>query len=100
LALRLGLPSSFLVRAIGLAFLGYAGFLFSLAVRPAPLRRMAVPASLLDARRAVGSVVGLLLPGLPQTSVGRRVIGALAALVAGWGLLQVMALARLQMMEA
>jgi hypothetical protein len=99
LALALDLPSTFLLRAIGLGLLGYAGFLFSLASRPAP-RRMAVLASLLDGGWVVGSAVVLLLHGMPLTSLGRWMIGGLAVFVAAWGLLQVIGRSRQQTMEA
>ncbi len=100
LALMLGVPSSFVLRAIGLVLMGYAGFLFWLAFRPTPQWRMALLASLLDGGWVVGSGVLLLLPGMPLTEVGRWMIGGLALLVAGWGLLQVIGLTRLQTMEA
>jgi len=100
LALALGLPSPLLLRAIGLVLMGYAGFLLWLAFRPTPLRRMALLASLLDGGWVAGSVVVLLLPGMPLTAVGRWMIGGLALLVAAWGLLQVIGLTRLQTGEA
>ena len=100
LALTLGVPSSFVLRAIGLVLMGYAGFLFWLAFRPTPQWRMALLASLLDGGWVVGSGVLLLLPGMPLTEVGRWMIGGLALLVAGWGLLQVIGLTRLQTREA
>lgn len=100
LALTLGVPSSLVLRAIGLVFMGYAGFLFWLTFRPTPLRRMARLSSLLDGGWVVGSGVLLLLPGMPLTAVGRWMIGGLARLFAGWGLLQMIGLTRLQTMEA
>ena len=100
LALILGVPSSFVLRAIGLVLMGYAGFLFWLAFRPTLQWRMVLLASLLDGGWVVGSGMLLLLPGMPLTEVGRWMIGGLALLVAGWGLLQVIGLTRLQTREA
>ena len=100
LALLLGVPSSLVLRAIGLVLMGYAGFLFWLAFRPTLARRMVLLASILDGGWVVGSGVLLLLAPMPLTEVGRWMIGVLALLVAGWGLLQVIGLTRLQPLEA
>jgi hypothetical protein len=90
----LGIPSVPLLRVIGLVLIGYSGFLLWLASRPTgptgptPLRRMALLASALDAGWVIGSGVLLVLPAMPWTTLGRWVIGGLAVIVAGWGLIQ------------
>jgi hypothetical protein len=103
LARSLGIPSAPLLRAIGLALMGYSGFLVWLASGPTGptwLRRMAFLASALDGGWVLGSGVLLALPATPWTTPGRWVIAVLAVIVAGWGLLQLIGLTRPQATEA
>jgi hypothetical protein len=98
-----GIPSVPVLRIVGLVLMGYAGFLFWLASAPTgPTRlwRMAFLASALDGGWVIGSGVLLALPGTPWTVLGRWVIGGLAVIVAGWGLLQVIGLTRPLAVEA
>jgi len=100
LAGLLGVPASLVLRVLGLGLLGYAGFLFWLAVQPTPSRRLALLVSFLDGGWVVGSGVLVLLASMPLTGAGRWTIGGIALIVAMFGVLQVVGLARFQTKEA
>ncbi len=96
----LGVPAPLVLQVLGLGLLGYAGFLFWLALQPTPSRRLTLLVSFLDSGWVVGSGVLVLLPGMPLTGAGRWTIGGVALFVAIFGLLQVIGLTRFQMKEA